>query len=323
VRFASWPNEPPLLAVGTTQGLSFYPRQVEEGFIRMYRLKEGRTLELIHKIAVGGIPGALAAFKGRLLAGVGSALRIYDMGKKKLLRKTEFRSLPTHITSLHTLGDRIYVGDLQESFHYFKYKKSENTLYEYADDVAPRHLASALPLDFDTIAGGDKFGNVFITRLPADISAQVEDDPTGGKFAGASGLLNGAPNKLEDVINFHVGDIVTALQRSSLQPGGQDVLVYSTMMGGVGSLLPFTSREDMDFFSHLEMHLRQEQPPMSGRDHLAYRGMYFPVKDVIDGDLCEQYSQLPADKQRSIAEELDRTPGEVLKKLEDIRNKIL
>ena len=33
--------------------------------------------------------------------------------------------------------------------------------------------------------------------------------------------------------------------------------------------------------------------------------------------------QLTAAKQRSIAEELERTPGEVLKKLEDIRNKIL
>ena len=62
---------------------------------------------------------------------------------------------------------------VQESFHYFKYKKNENILYEYADDVAPRHLTAALPLDYDTIAGGDKFGNLFLTRLPADISAQV------------------------------------------------------------------------------------------------------------------------------------------------------
>jgi hypothetical protein len=34
-------------------------------------------------------------------------------------------------------------------------------------------------------------------------------------------------------------------------------------------------------------------------------------------------SQLPVAKQRSIAEELERSCGEVLKKLEDIRNKIL
>ncbi len=50
---------------------------------------------------------------------------------------------------------------------------------------------------------------------------------------------------------------------------------------------------------------------------------YFPVKDVVDGDLCEQFPQLPADKARGVAEELDRTPGEVLKKLEDIRNRII
>lgn len=70
-------------------------------------------LELIHKTPVGGIPSALVPYKGRLLAGVGGALRIYDMGKKKLLRKTEFRSLPTHVASLNTVGDRIFVGDAQ------------------------------------------------------------------------------------------------------------------------------------------------------------------------------------------------------------------
>ena len=75
------------------------------------------------------------------------------------------------------------------------------------------------------------------------------------------------------------------------------------------------------------MHLRQENPPLCGRDHLAYRSYYFPVKvcrsfvlvrscvligacvrqDCIDGDLCEQYTALPFEKQRTIAEELVRT----------------
>lgn len=47
------------------------------------------------------------------------------------------------------------------------------------------------------------------------------------------------------------------------------------------------------------------------------------LQDVIDGDLCEQYPTLPMDLQRKIADELDRTPGEILKKLEEIRNKII
>jgi len=43
------------------------------------------------------------------------------------------------------------------------------------------------------------------------------------------------------------------------------------------------------------------------------------VKNVIDGDLCEQYGALPSEVQRRIAEDMDRTPSEILKKLEQIR----
>lgn len=35
------------------------------------------------------MPLAVMGFQGRLVAGVGKALRIYDLGKKKLLRKAE------------------------------------------------------------------------------------------------------------------------------------------------------------------------------------------------------------------------------------------
>ena len=61
--------------------------------------------------------------------------------------------------------------------HYFKYKAAENVLYEFADDIAPRHMTAALPLDYDTVAGADKFCNVFLTRLPADVSAQARHCP--------------------------------------------------------------------------------------------------------------------------------------------------
>jgi splicing factor 3B subunit 3 len=37
----------------------------------------------------GGVPCAMATFHNRLLVGVGKFLRLYDLGKKKLLRKCE------------------------------------------------------------------------------------------------------------------------------------------------------------------------------------------------------------------------------------------
>ncbi|MCL7031685.1 hypothetical protein MKW94_020992 [Papaver nudicaule] len=314
-----------LLAVGTAKGLKFWPKKsCDSGFIHIYRfMDDGRRLELLHKTQVDGVPLSLCQFQGRLLAGIGQTLRLYDLGKKRLLRKCENKLFPNTIVSIQTYRDRIYVGDIQESFHYCKYRRDENQLYIFADDSVPRWITASYHIDFDTMAGADKFGNVYFVRLPQDLSDEIEEDPTGGKIKWEQGKLNGAPNKLEEIVQFHIGDNITCMQKASLIPGGGECMIYGTVMGSVGSLLAFTSREDVDFFSHLEMHMRQEHPPLCGRDHMAYRSAYFPVKDVIDGDLCEQFPNLPLDLQRKIADELDRTPGEILKKLEDIRNKII
>ncbi|CAG2184300.1 unnamed protein product, partial [Oppiella nova] len=119
--------------------------------------------------------------------------------------------------------------------------------------------------------------------------------------------------------NFHIGEIILSMQRATLIPGLSEALVYTTISGTIGVLVPFTSHEDHDFFTHLEMHMRSENPPLCGRDHLSFRSYYYPVKNVIDGDLCEQFNSIEAPKQRSIAEDMDRIPAEVSKKLEDIR----
>lgn len=111
-------------------------------------------------------------------------------------------------------------------------------------------------------------------------------------MAASNSRLNGAPYKLDPLVNFHVGDTVTALARAQMQAGGTEVIVYATVMGGIGVLYPFSNQEDVDFYSHLEMHLRQEQPPLSGRDHLSYRSSYFPVRSVADGDLCSQFASV-------------------------------
>lgn len=116
-----------------------------------------------------------------------------------------------------------------------------------------------------------------------------------------------------------MGDIITSLHRTTLISGGREVLLVTTFLGSISIFVPFVSKEDVDFFQMLEMHMRSEAPPLAGRDHLSYRSFYIPVKSVIDGDLCEQYNSLPAEKKRMIAEELDRSVAEVQKKIEDMR----
>jgi len=284
-------------------------------------------LKLVHKTPVDQPPLAMACFQKRLIVGMGNFLRIYDLGKRKLLRKCENKQFPTTIQSIHVMADRLYVGDMCESFFMVRYNKADKTLEIFADTDTPRYLTASTVIDFDTVCAGDKFGNIFIARLPPGVTEDIEKDPTGGKskILGPYGdVLNvGAPHKLVDICQYHVGEIVTSVQKASLVTGGSEVIFYSTIMGGLGILVPFTSREDVDFFTHLEMHLRQENTPLCGRDHLAFRSYYFPVKDCVDGDLCEQYATLDYERQSAIGEELVRVPAEVSKKLEEMRNRVL
>ncbi len=66
------------------------------------------------------MPLAIAEFQGRVLVSVGSVLRIYDLGRKRLLRKCENKNFPTLINQLHVAGDRIYASDVAESVHFLK-----------------------------------------------------------------------------------------------------------------------------------------------------------------------------------------------------------
>eukprot|EP01117_Protostelium_nocturnum_P009747 TRINITY_DN3484_c0_g1_i1.p1 TRINITY_DN3484_c0_g1~~TRINITY_DN3484_c0_g1_i1.p1 ORF type:complete len:1179 (-),score=412.47 TRINITY_DN3484_c0_g1_i1:140-3676(-) len=316
------------LAVGTVKDAQLKPRSCSGGFIHLYKIvtdESGRKskFQLVHKTPVESFPSALCPFNGRLLVGVGTFLRIYDMGKKKLLKKCEYKGLPNLVNSISTQGNRIYVSDIQESVHMVKYKKAENQLFVFADHSNPRCITSMAVLDYDTVAASDKFGNIMISRLPAQVSDDVEEDPTGSKLKMEQGYLNGAAHKLEDVAMFHVGETVNSIVRAPLSSGGAEALVYSTLAGSIGVLFPLNSREEIDFFSTLEMSMRQENPPLCGRDHLSYRSYYFPVKDVIDGELCEQYTGLENEKQNTIAANVDRNPLEVMKKLEDIRNRLM
>ncbi|KAF4620312.1 hypothetical protein D9613_000135 [Agrocybe pediades] len=308
------------LVVGTAADTHIAPRSCSSGFLRTYKFTEdGAGLEFLHKTELDDVPLALMAFQGRLAAGVGKALRIYDIGKKKLLRKVENKTFTTAIVSLATQGSRIIVGDMQESVQYAVYKAPENRLLTFADDTQPRWVSAMTMVDYNTVVAGDRFGNVFVNRLDPKVSDQVDEDPTGAGILHEKGILMGAPHKTKMLAHFHVGDLVTSIHKVSLVAGGREVLLYTGLHGTIGILVPFVSKEDVDFISTLEQHMRTEQGSLVGRDQLSWRGYYVPVKAVVDGDLCETYARLPGSKQQAIAGELDRTVGEVLKKLEQLR----
>ena len=94
VRFAAYPDAL-YCVVGVAKDYHLNPRSVAGGFLYTYRVHRGvlapgqPPMELVHKTTVDEIPHALCAFQGKILVGVGKLLRLYDLGKKKLLRKSE------------------------------------------------------------------------------------------------------------------------------------------------------------------------------------------------------------------------------------------
>ncbi|KAJ3364964.1 Splicing factor 3B subunit 3 [Allomyces javanicus] len=322
VQFTAQPSDMYVI-VGTVLGLE-YPRTHRGARLRTYKfIDDGTHIALVHITEVDDVPRAMTAFQGRVAVGVGNALRIYDLGKKKLLKKCEASTkLPTLVTWIGTMGVRLVVADLQESLHYFQYRPQDNRLVAFADDAVPRWVTAAHMIDYDTVAGGDRFGNFFVDRLPQQLAREIDEDPTGNRVLYDKPFLNAAPHKLDHVANYFLGDWVTSVTKAALVLGGRETLVYTTLGGSIGCLVPLMSKDDVAFFQLLEIQMRNEahaQASLVGRDHLRFRSTYLPVKNVTDGDLCEQFLALPLQKKQLIAEEMDRTVLEITKKLEDIR----
>ncbi len=317
VNFAERGGQPHLV-VGTAKDLMMSPRTSSSGFLRVYVIKdEGRTLEFVNKVssnhrrrwfqltchpaeqtATDDVPMALLNFQGHLVAGVGKSLRLYELGKKQLLRKVEnavslmahhlvtgadaaaLQSFPTAIVSLNAQGSRIVVGDMQESVFYVAYKQvPSRQLLIFADDAQPRWITCTAIVDYETVACGDKFGNIFINRLPHQVSLSVDDDPTGAGILHEKGFLMGAAHKADMLAHYNVGSIVTSyvgrvrlgepsadaavrsLTKVPLVAGGREVLCYTTISGAVGALIPFASKDDVEFMQTLEMVCSPRRPP--------------------------------------------------------------
>ncbi|OJJ82694.1 DDB1/RSE1 family protein [Aspergillus glaucus CBS 516.65] len=322
VAFTSQDDET-FLVVGTAKDMTVSPPSSSGGYIHIYRFQEdGRELEFIHKTKVEEPPLALLSFQGRLAAGIGPILRIYDLGMKQLLRKCQAPVVPKMIVDLQTQGSRIVVSDIRESVTYVVYKYQENVLIPFVDDSVPRWTTTTTMVDYETTAGGDKFGNIWLVRCPKKTSDESDEDGSGAHLLHERGYLHGTANRLELMMHVYSQDIPTSLQRSQLVAGGRDILVWTGFQGTIGMLVPFISREDVDFFQSLEMQLAAQDAPLAGRDHLIYRSYYAPAKGVIDGDLCERYFLLPNDMKMMIAGELDRSVREIERKISDMRTRV-
>lgn len=293
------------------------------GFIRVYKISEdGKTLTFEYKTRVDLPVHALVPFKGRVAVGIGKELFIYDLGMKNVLRKSRGEVAANTIVSIEAIGDRLVCGDVRESVTYVYYKEDENRLISFVDDTVARWTTCATMIDYDTTAGGDKFGNLWVVRCPESVSQDIDDENRQSFILTDRSMLNGAPYRLDLRAHYYTNDIPMSLQRTPLLAGGDDVIFWSGIQGTMGILVPFVSRRDVDLFSKLEVAMRVEDPAPGGRDHLAYRSYYAAVRSVIDGDLCERFLSLTYDQKQRVAAECDRSISDIEKKVQEMRTRV-
>lgn len=317
--------------------------------------RESLRLVLLHKTPIAHPVHAMAAFRDMLLVGIGPTLRLYDLGKKQLLRKGEYRLAVENKVSCIAVagGDRVFVGDMQESVTLFKYirpgllvsrsshggqpSREGGRFVAIASDILPRWVISLEVLDYSTVCGSDKFGNIFVLRLPPELAGATEEFG-GVSYTERSSLGSGSRNAQHNLsleACIHVGSTVVGLTTGSVRgrslplstgdvEGNDDAIIYSTINGALGILCPLKFRGDVDFVSSLEREVRKKFfKSVSGRDHMTYRSSFYPVKNVVDGDLCEAFSGLSHAEQEKCAEGLSRQREDVIRKLDELRSAVL
>ncbi|KAJ3910783.1 CPSF A subunit region-domain-containing protein [Lentinula edodes] len=195
--------------------------------------------------------------------------------------------------TLNTQGLTIIVREMQHSVCFIAYKTPENHFLVFGDDSQSKWVNALMMVNYNAVAIGDRFDNIIVNTLITKESDQVDEDPTG-----------------EDC---HIGDLVNSIYKVAMVAGGREILLYTGVHGTVGILVPFVSKEDVDFVSTLEQHLLTEQRLFGWQKSVSWRGYYMPVKA---DNLCETFARLPGSKQNAITSELNRTVGEVLEKLD-------
>lgn len=305
--------------------------------LHVFKLKRGKDkslqLNFVHKTEVDGPISAMANFQERLLVGIGNTLRLYDLGQKQMLRKSftgiDFLRRPTQMRYLG--GDLVVVSDSSESISYFKFDASANQFILLCNDMMRRQVTAFEMLDFRTVVGGDKFGNIFVSRLPDELLNQLSNNAL---LQFDEDLLDAPSTRLEKICEFYIADVPTSFSKGTFVVGGTEGIVYTGLQGSVGLLIPVATKLEAELLSSLEVELRSYFSPefddfdktkqgfnLLGKDQWKFRSYFNPSKNTIDGDFAERFYEVPLAQRIRIAEKLGRTPREIEKKLYDIRNR--
>lgn len=324
------------VVVATAENQSFSPPYGTGFWLYAYKIvtKQGSlSLDLTHKTKIDGPASALASFEGKVAVAIGNQLRLYELGMKQMLRKssTRIEYLRRVNQMKQVANDVLMVGDANESISILTFDSQKNHFLPLSNDIMKRQVTAFATLDNRTVVGGDRFGNIFLNRIPQPIFEQLDDNIL---IRFQEEFLGAASTRFSKVCDFFIQDIPTSFQKGSFVVGGTESIIYTGLRGTVGLLLPLATKQEVKLLLKLEMLLRKHFDDnfdefdknkdgynLVGREHGKYVSYYNPVKNVVDGDFVERFYELTQAQKIKIAGELKRAPREVERKLYDLRNR--
>ncbi|KAH8359699.1 hypothetical protein KR093_008397 [Drosophila rubida] len=244
---------------------------------------------------------ALVEFNGKVLAGIGSFVRLYEWTNEKELRMECNIQNMIAALFLKAKGDFILVGDLMRSITLLQHKQMEGIFVEIARDCEPKWMRAVEILDDDTFLGCETHDNLFVCQK--DSAATTDEER----------------QLLPELARFHLGDTINVFRHGSLvmQNVGERTtpingcVLYGTCNGAIG-IVTQIPQDFYDFLHGLEERLKKIIKSVGKIDHTYYRNYQInskvePSEGFIDGDLIESFLDLGREKMREAVVGLELT----------------
>lgn len=186
------------LIVGTST-VEFEMDDVETGRLSVFRIKEGRKLELMTEIDLAGTIYSLAQIRGRLLAGIDGSVFMFcleNINGGYNLKTISINHGFIVVLKIKVTGDIVAIADVQKSVSVLEYcnVNGVESLNEVARDYNTNWM---LNVEFgsssDILVGADNSMNLFTLRRNVDST------------------LDDVKRKLEVCGGFHIGDAVNVM----------------------------------------------------------------------------------------------------------------
>ncbi|KAK2722376.1 DNA damage-binding protein 1-like [Artemia franciscana] len=287
----------PYYIVGTAFVL---PEDTEpkSGRLLLFQYNDGKLTEVAEK-ELKGACYSVHGFNKKILAAINSIVRLYEWTPEKELRLecSHFNNILA--LNLKHKGDFVVVADLMRSITVLQHKIMEGSFDEIARDYNPNWMSAVEIIDDDTFLGAENTGNFFVCQKES--SATTEEDR----------------KQLQTIAKFHLGSFVNVIRHGSLaiHYGAQDTTVlphkgilYGTIDGAIGIIVQLGS-DIFGLLKDLQQRMVKTVKPLGKIDHGSWRNFYTerrtePAEGFIDGDLIEQFLDLPKSKIIELTKEL-------------------